>query len=125
MTAFESEEDIQNALRFGARGYLLKGCSQSTLLEAIRRVYRGEVFLLAHIAQKLVERMQNPQLSQRELEVLTSMAAGKINKEIGVQLGIAEGTVKSHVASLLVKLDVATRTSAIKEGVRRGLVRMV
>jgi two-component system NarL family response regulator len=125
MTAFESEEDVQNALRLGARGYLLKGCSQATLLEAIRRVHGGEVFLLPRIAQKLVERLQNPQLSPRELEVLTSMAAGKINKEIGVQLGIAESTVKTHVASLLVKLGVATRTSAIKEAVRRGLVRMV
>jgi len=124
MTALESEEDIQNALRYGARGYLLKGCPQSTLLDAIRRVHGGEVFLLPHIAQKLVERMQTPQLSHRELEVLTSMATGKINKEIGAQLGIAEGTVKSHVASLLEKLGVATRTSAIKEGVRRGLVHM-
>jgi DNA-binding NarL/FixJ family response regulator len=124
MTALESEEDIQNTLRLGARGYLLKGCPQSTLLEAIRRVHCGEVFLLPHVAQKFVERMQNPQLSRRELEVLTSMADGKINKEIGVQFGISEGTVKSHVASLLAKLGVAARTSAIKEGVRRGLVRM-
>jgi DNA-binding NarL/FixJ family response regulator len=95
-----------------------------TLLEAIRRVHGGEVFLLPHIAQKLVERMQSPQITQRELEVLTSMDAGKINKEIGAKLGISEGAVKSHVASLLAKLGVATRTSAIKEGVRRGLVRM-
>jgi two-component system NarL family response regulator len=125
MTAFESEEDVQNALRFGARGYLLKGCSQPTLLEAIRRVHGGEIFLLPRIAQKLVERIQNPQPSPRELEVLSSMASGKINKEIGVQLGITESTVKTHVASLLVKLGVATRTSAIKEAVRRGLVRVV
>jgi two-component system, NarL family, response regulator len=124
MTAFESEEDIQNTLRLGARGYILKGCPQSTLLEAVHRVHCGEVFLLPHVAEKLVERMQNPQLSRRELEVLTSMADGKINKEIGVQFGVSEGTVKSHVASLLAKLGVAARTSAIKEGVRRGLVRM-
>jgi DNA-binding NarL/FixJ family response regulator len=124
MTTFESEEDIQNAVRFGARGYLLKDCSQPTLLEAIRRVHAGEVFLSPHIAQKLVERIQTPRLSPRELEVLSAVASGKSNKEIGVQLFISEGTVKTHVASLLMKLGVASRTSAIKEAVRRGLVHM-
>jgi DNA-binding NarL/FixJ family response regulator len=125
MTTFESEEDIQSAVRLGARGYLLKDCSQPTLIDAIRRVHGGEVILSPHIAQKLVERMQTPRLSPRELEVLSSMAAGKSNKEIGVQLFISEGTVKTHVASLLMKLGVASRTSAIREAVRRGLVRMV
>jgi two-component system, NarL family, response regulator len=124
LTTFESEEDIQNAVSLGARGYLLKDCSQPTLVEAIRRVHGGEVFLLPHIAQKLVERMQTPRLSPRELEVLSSVAAGKSNKEIGVQLFISEGTVKTHVASLLLKLGVASRTSAIKEAVRRGLVHL-
>ena len=124
MTTFESQEDIQKAVQFGTRGYLLKGCSQSTLLEAIRRVHTGEIFLLPQIAQKLVERMQTPLLSPRELDVLSSVAAGKSNKEIGTQLFISEGTVKTHVASLLVKLGVASRTSAIREAVRRGLVRL-
>lgn len=124
LTTFESEEDIQNAVSLGARGYLLKDCSQPTLVEAIRRVHGGEVFLSPHIAQKLVERMQTPRLSPRELEVLSSVAAGKSNKEIGVQLFISEGTVKTHVASLLLKLGVASRTSAIKEAVRRGLVHL-
>jgi DNA-binding NarL/FixJ family response regulator len=124
MTTFENEEDIQSAVSLGARGYLLKSCSQPTLLEAIRRVHGGEVFLSSHIAQKLVERIQTPRLSPRELEVLSSVAAGKSNKEIGVQLFISEGTVKTHVASLLTKLGVASRTSAIREAVRRGLVRM-
>jgi DNA-binding NarL/FixJ family response regulator len=124
LTTFENEEDIQNAVRLGARGYLLKDCSQPTLVDAIRRVHGGEVFLPPHIAQKLVERIQTPRLSPRELEVLSSVAAGKSNKEIGVQLFISEGTVKTHVASLLIKLGVASRTSAIREAVRRGLVRM-
>lgn len=124
MTTFEGQEDIQNAVKFGARGYLLKGCPRSALLEAIRRVHNGEVFLLPNIAQKLVERMQTPLLSPRELEVLSSVASGKSNKEIGAQLFISEGTVKTHVASLLMKLGVASRTSAIREAVRRGLVRM-
>ena len=124
MTTFESQEDIQRAVRAGARAYLLKDCTQQTLIEAIRRVYLGEVFLLPHIAQKLVDRIQKPQISPRELTVLKSVASGKSNKEIGVQLFIGEGTVKTHVASLLTKLGVAGRTSAVREAVRLGLVQM-
>jgi two-component system, NarL family, response regulator len=124
MTTFESQEDIQNAVHAGARAYLLKDCTQQTLLEAIRRVYLGEVFLLPQIVQKLIERIQKPQISPRELEVLKSVALGKSNKEIGVQLFIGEGTVKTHVASLLEKLGVTGRTSAVREAVRLGLVQM-
>jgi DNA-binding NarL/FixJ family response regulator len=68
--------------------------------------------------------MQKPQLSPRELEVLKAVAAGKSNKEIGVQLFISELTVKTHVESLLDKLGAETRTSAVKAAVRRGLVQM-
>jgi DNA-binding NarL/FixJ family response regulator len=124
MTTFENQEDIQRSVKAGARAYLLKDCSQQVLLEAVRRVYLGEVFLLPQIAQKLVDRMQKPQISSRELEVLKSVASGKSNKEIGVQLFIGEGTVKTHVASLLEKLGVAGRTSAVREAVRLGLVQM-
>ena len=124
MTTFENEEDIQGSMKAGARAYLLKDCPQQILVDAIRRVYRGEVYLPAQIAQKLVDRMQKPQLSPRELEVLKAVAAGKSNKEIGVQLFISEGTVKTHVESLLNKLGVATRTCAVQAAVRRGLVQM-
>jgi len=124
LTSFEDQEDIQHAVKAGARAYLLKDCSRQTLLEAIRRVHLGEVYLLPQIAQKLVDRMQRPQLSPRELEVLNSVASGRSNKEIGVQLFITEGTVKTHVASLFVKLGAGSRTSAVREGTRLGLVRM-
>ena len=124
MTSFEDQEDIQEAVRAGVRAYLLKDCSRQTLLDAIRRVHSGEVYLLSKITQKLIDRMQRPQLSPRELEVLTSVATGKSNKEIGAQFYISEGTVKTHVASVLWKLGAPSRTSAVKEGVRLGLVRM-
>ncbi|HTA31766.1 MAG TPA: response regulator transcription factor, partial [Candidatus Cybelea sp.] len=97
ITSFEDQEDVQQAVRAGARGYLLKDCSRQTLLEAVRRVHLGEVYLLPRIAQKLVDRMQRPQLSPRELEVLNSVASGRSDKEIGVQLFITAGTVKTHV----------------------------
>ena len=124
MTAFANEEDIQRSMKAGARAYLLKDCPQQILVDAIRRVYRGEVYLPPQISQKLVDRMQKPQLSPRELEVLRAVAVGKSNKEIGAQLFISEGTVKTHIESLLDKLGAATRTCAVKAAVRRGLVQM-
>lgn len=124
MTTFESQEDIQGCMKAGARAYLLKDCSQQILVEAIQRVSLGEVYLLPHIAQKLVDRMQKPQLSRRELQILNSVAEGKSNKEIGVQYFITEGTVKTHMGNLLTKLGAASRTAAVREAVRLGLVQM-
>ena len=124
MTTFESEEDVHRSIKAGARGYLLKDSSQEEILDAIRRVSAGETYLPARIVQKVAEGMRQPQISPRELEVLQAVAAGKSNKEIGVQLFIAEGTVKTHVKSLLEKLGAVGRTAAVKEAVHRGLVRL-
>jgi two-component system NarL family response regulator len=124
MTTFDSEEDVQRAVKAGARGYLLKDSTQEEILDAIRRVRLGEAYLPARIVQKVAERMRKPDLSPREVEVLQWVAAGKSNKEIGAQLFIAEGTVKTHVKNLLEKLAVVGRTAAIREGVHRGLVRL-
>jgi two-component system NarL family response regulator len=124
MTTFESEEDVHRAMKAGARGYLLKDSSQEEILDAIRRVSLGETYLPARIVQKFAEGMRKPELSPREIEVLQCVASGKSNKEIGAQLYIAEGTVKTHVKSLLEKLGVVGRTAAIREAVHRGLVRL-
>ena len=124
MTTFESEEDVHRAMKSGARGYLLKDSTQEEILDAIRRVSLGETYLPARIVQKVAEGMRKPELSPREVEVLQWIAAGKSNKEIGAQLFIAEGTVKTHVKNLLEKLSVVGRTGAIREAVRRGLVRL-
>ena len=124
LTTFENEEDVQRAMKAGARGYLLKDSAQEEILDAIRRVNLGETYLPARIVQKVAEGMRKPELSPREIEVLQCVAAGKSNKEIGVQLFIAEGTVKTHVKSLLEKLGVPGRTGAIREAVHRGLVRL-
>jgi two-component system NarL family response regulator len=124
MTTFESEEDVHRAMKAGARGYLLKDASQEEILEAIRSVSLGKTYLPARIVQKVAEGMRKPELSPRESEVLQWVAAGKSNKEIGAQLFIAEGTVKTHVKNLLEKLSVVGRTAAIREAVHRGLVRL-
>ena len=124
MTTFESQEDVNRAMKTGARGYLLKDSSQEEILDAIRRVNLGETYLPARIVQKVAEGLRKPELSPRETEVLQWVAAGKSNKEIGAQLFIAEGTVKTHVKSVLEKLEVVGRTAAIREAVHRGLVRL-
>lgn len=124
MTTFESEEDVHRAIKAGARGYLLKDSHQEEILDAIRRVSLGETYLPARIVQKVAEGMRKPELSPREIEVLQWVAAGKSNKEIGTQLFIAEGTVKTHVKNVLEKLSVVGRTGAIREAVRRGIVRL-
>src|SRR5882672_5501630 len=124
MTTFESEEDVNRAMKAGARGYLLKDSSQEEILDAIRRVNLGETYLPARIVQKVAEGLRKPELSPREIEVLQWVAAGKSNKEIGAQLFIAEGTVKTHVKNVLEKLSVVGRTKAIREAMRRGLVRL-
>jgi len=124
MTTFESQEDVNRSMKAGARGYLLKDSSREEILDAIRRVSAGETYLPARIVQKVAEGFRKPEISPRELEVLQCVAAGKSNKEIGVQLFIAEGTVKTHVKSLLEKLGTVGRTAAVREAVHRGLVRL-
>ena len=124
MTTFDSEEDVQRAMKTGARGYLLKDSTQEEILDAIRRVSLGETYLPARIVQKVAEGMRKPELSPREVEVLQWVAAGKSNKEIGAQLFIAEGTVKTHMKNVLEKLAVVGRTAAIREAVHRGLIRL-
>jgi len=122
LTTFDSEQDVHLALKAGARSYLLKDTPRPVLLETIRQVHGGKTCIPPRIGQKLVENMSRPVLSARELDILKLVAEGKSNKAIGDQLGIAEGTVKTHVKSLLKKLQAPGRAAAVKEAVHRGLV---
>jgi two-component system, NarL family, response regulator len=124
LSTFESEHDVQAALKAGARSYLLKDSPRKLLLETIRQVHRGETCISPRIGQKLAENISHPKLSVREMEILQLVADGQSNKEIGSQLGITEGTVKTHVKSVLNKLKAPGRTAAIKEAIRRGLVHL-
>jgi two-component system NarL family response regulator len=124
LTTFDSELDVHLALKAGARSYLLKDTPRPVLLDTIRQVHGGKTCIPPRIGQKLVENMSRPVLSARELDILKLVAEGKSNKDIGDQLGIAEGTVKTHVKSLLIKLQVPGRTAAVREAVHLGLVRL-
>ena len=124
LTTFDTDDDIERALRAGARGYLLKDAAVSELTSAIREVHEGRTRVAPAVAAKLADRMTQVQLTMRELTVLRLLADGKTNKEIGAALSIAEGTVKVHLTHLFEKLGVSNRTEAIAAAARRGLVRM-
>jgi two-component system, NarL family, response regulator len=125
MTTYESEEDIRRALKAGAKGYLVKGTTPREIRESVRRVAAGESLLPGAIASKLAESMVHPELSERERQVLQYIANGRSNKEIGQILYISENTVKTHVKSILTKLDAMGRTEAIAIGLQRGLIKPV
>jgi two-component system, NarL family, response regulator len=122
LTTYDSDEDIYRGLQAGAQGYLLKDSKPDTLLNAIRMVHRGQRYIPPEVGAKLVQRMSNPELSERELAVLCLMAQGMSNQEIGTALHIGESTVKSHVNRILSKLGVNDRTQAVIVAVRRGIV---
>jgi two-component system NarL family response regulator len=124
LTTYDRDEDIYRSLQAGARAYLLKDAEPSELLGAIRSVSRGQRHLAQEVARKLAERVASPELSERELEVLRRVAAGKTNREIGVELFVSEGTVKKHVNSILSKMGVRDRTQAVTTAVKRGLVQL-
>jgi DNA-binding NarL/FixJ family response regulator len=124
LTTFDGDEDIYRAIKAGAKGYLLKDTAREALMECIRRVHSGETCIPPTLAAKLAERVSGEALSAREIEVLQRIAAGKSNKEIGAELFISEGTVKTHVKSIFSKLDVVSRTEAVATATRRGLIQL-
>jgi len=124
LTTFDGDEDIYRAIKAGAKGYLLKDVAREALMECIRKVHAGETCIPPSLAAKLAERVSGEALSAREIEVLQRIAAGKSNKEIGAELFISEGTVKTHVKSIFSKLDVVSRTEAVATATRRGLIQL-
>lgn len=121
LTTYEGDEDIHQAIAAGALGYLIKGMSHKTLVDALRRVHSGSRFLPPPIARSLADRTPNSELSPREREVLALMVRGKSNKEIATALGITEATVKCHVSVILLRLEVTDRTQAVIAALQRGL----
>lgn len=116
-------EEIYQAMKAGAAGFVLKEMPLDRLLEAIRVVHRGDQYMPSEVAVRVGERML-AQLSPRELEVLQLLGRGLSNKEIGAQLGVVEGTVKIHVANIFGKLGVSDRTQALIEAIKRGIVQI-
>lgn len=120
VTTYDTDEDIYNSLKAGAKGYLLKDSPRDVITEAVQEILAGGTYTPARIATKLVNRLSSSPLSVRELDVLRLVAAGRTNKEISGQLAIGEGTVKTHLANLLTKLQANSRTEAVARARQRG-----
>lgn len=124
LSTYDLEEDIYQSLQAGARGYILKDSPRNELLASIRRVHAGERVIPPNIATRLAERIGGNELTAREFEVLKLIVKGRSNKQIGDDLGISEGTVKSHVNNILDKLGVTDRTQAMSVALKRGIVHL-
>lgn len=134
LTALADEEEITPALRSGACGYLLKESSPAEIVTGARAAAAGHSLLSPRVATILLEQVRSsppavdlPEnlavgLTERELEVLALLAAGKRNGEIAESLVISEQTVKNHVSSILIKLEVENRIQAAVLAVRQRLV---
>ena len=124
LTTYEGDEDIYQALKAGAMGYLIKGMPNDMLIDAVKRVHAGKRFLPPPVLRALQERTPDAILSVREREVLALLVAGKSNKEIAAALFISEATVKCHVSVILMRLNVSDRTQAVLAALHRGLAHL-
>jgi two-component system NarL family response regulator len=124
LTTYDTDNEIYRAIKAGAKGYVLKDARREELLDCIRRVSRGETCIPQSLMEKLAAGISSETLTGRELDVLTLLARGKSNKEIGANLYISETTVKAHLRSIFTKLNVLSRTEAIAAASRKGLVQL-
>ena len=130
LTSFIADEKVFPAIRAGAMGYLLKDSGSKELIDAIRKVHRGEPSLAPEIAQKVLseisqatpsERLTPDPLTARELQVLKLVAQGKSNKQIAGELNISMHTARTHVNRILNKLHLANRVQATLYALRAGV----
>jgi DNA-binding NarL/FixJ family response regulator len=128
LTTFDRDDYVYQGVRAGALGYLLKDTPANRLIETIRRVHAGEIFIQPEIASRALREMMRPTasnaepLSEREREVLVLLAQGASNKDMAEKLFITEGTVKNHVSNILAKLQAENRTQAADIARKQGLV---
>jgi DNA-binding NarL/FixJ family response regulator len=120
---YASGDEVFQALKAGASGFVVKEMALDRLLEAIRSIHGGDRYVPPEIATRMNGRVLS-QLSPRELDVLKLVARGLSNKEIGTELRVVEGTVKVHLTNILAKLGVSDRTQAILAAVKRGIIQL-
>lgn len=122
LTTYSGDVQALDALKAGASAYLLKSMLRTELLETIRLVHLGKRRIPPEIATEIAEHAADDALSDRELEVLRAVGAGYSNKQIAKRLSISESTVKSHMKSILPKLNARDRTHAVMIAVKRGML---
>jgi DNA-binding NarL/FixJ family response regulator len=131
VTMFEDDATVFQAMRAGARGYLLKGANSSEMLRAIRAADNGEAIFSPKVAVRLMDFFSSsrlsappeifPELSEREREIVDLIAQGYKNPEIAADLYLSPKTVRNHVSNILHKLQVADRAEAIIRAREAGL----
>ncbi len=129
LTSSQDDEHLVAAIRAGALSYLPKTAGAEQAIKSVRAAARGESVLERAVTTRLLRRVREGgtagplgRLSPREIEVLTAVARGRSNREIARDLSIAEETVKTHVSSILAKLNLADRTQAAIFGLQHHLV---
>jgi len=125
LTTFDTDGDIERAIAAGAVGYLLKDAPRADLMRGVRAAARGEAALSPTVAARLMARSVTPApepLTARERQVLTLVADGLTNRQIGRRLRISETTVKTHLVRSFAKLGVDDRTAAVTAALQRGLL---
>jgi DNA-binding NarL/FixJ family response regulator len=133
LTTFDDTDLLLDAIRSGARGYLLKDVSLEQLVEAIQTVAAGATHFQPTLTERVLQRARElprtastlalpSPLTEREIEILKLLSAGLSNREIAFALDLADGTVKNHVSSVLAKLGVRDRTRAVLKGIELGYV---
>ena len=133
LTTFERDEYVFEALQAGASGFLLKNAPPEQLVEAVRLVAAGEALLAPSVTRRVIEqfarrpveadvRARLDSLTQREREVLVLLARGRSNSELAAELFVSEGTIKTHLSSLLAKLGLRDRVQAVVLAYESGLV---
>jgi DNA-binding NarL/FixJ family response regulator len=123
LTTYHGDAQVLRALRAGARAYILKGHDRE-LLETIHAVCQGRKRIPPEVAAELAEHATDDELSEREIEVIRLIAAGKSNKEIAGLLSVAEATIKSRVTNILAKLGASDRAHAVTIALRRGMIEL-
>ena len=124
LTTYEGDALAQRALKAGAHAYILKARVRKDLLDTIRLVHGGAKRVDPEVAEQIALRTEHDMLSEREVTVLSLIAAGKSNKELAVHLSISEETAKTHVRNILAKLGAQDRTHAVTLALQRGIIHL-
>ena len=122
LSSYEYEEEIYQAVKAGARGYLSKNAAREEIVAAIEQVVGGATYFPDRILQGIEEREARSSLSAREIEILEMVSKGLTNKEIAVALRISHYTVRNHINHITAKLQVADRTEAATAALRQGII---
>lgn len=123
LTTSDMEEDIYASIQLGAKGYLLKDAAPKEIIDAIRRVFNGDLVVPENILKMIEFRSPQNNLSPRQLEVLELLVKGFTNKDIGVALSISYTSVKTHLEAIYKRLGVANRQEACSTAIQRGIVK--